>query len=116
MGNHDMKSMHNYQHSKKRGCSYYFMKLDFEILKPLLIYKYDRQKMHQEDDFVEYMMNDGNILGSIYGQIDPEVLQQEDDKRVTATLSKMIEHNRLSHSHDNLNKSNTIKSFSGFKE
>ena len=53
--------------ARKRGCGFYFKKLDYEILRPLLIYKYEREEMHRQDDFIEMMMSDGNLLGSIYG-------------------------------------------------
>jgi len=52
---------------RKRGCGFYFKKLDYEILRPLLIYRYEREEMHRQDDFIEMMMSDGNLLGSIYG-------------------------------------------------
>jgi hypothetical protein len=47
----------------KRTCSYYFKKLDYEILRPLLIHNYVREVMHRQDDYVEMIINDGNILG-----------------------------------------------------
>jgi len=56
-----------YGYYENRNCGYYWEKLDYEILKPLLIYKYQREEMHRQDDFVELMMSDGNLLGSIYG-------------------------------------------------
>jgi hypothetical protein len=33
-----------------RGCSYYFVKLDEEILRPLLIYKYNEEEMWYQDE------------------------------------------------------------------
>jgi len=53
----------------KRDCRYYFMKLDYEILKPLLIYKYEYEEMHKQDDYVEFMMSDNNMMGSVYSQM-----------------------------------------------
>jgi len=41
------KSMRDYNRRKKRDCKYYFAKLDYEILRPLLIYKYEREEMHK---------------------------------------------------------------------
>ena len=55
---------------RKRGCGFYFKKLDYEILRPLLIFRYEREEMHRQDDFIEMMMSDGNLLGSIYGKLD----------------------------------------------
>lgn len=66
-GANDRKSMQMYKERVKKDCSYYFMKLDFEILKPLLIYKFDREKMNKEDQFADIMMSDANMLGSVYG-------------------------------------------------
>jgi hypothetical protein len=44
---------------RKRGCGFYFKKLDYEILRPLLIFRYEREEMHRQDDFIEMMMSDG---------------------------------------------------------
>ena len=43
------------QYGKKKGCSYYLVKLDEEIMRPLLIYKYDEEEMWQQDEQVELM-------------------------------------------------------------
>lgn len=45
--------MRHYDKAAKKGCKYYFSKLDYEILRPILIYKYDKEKMHREDDIHE---------------------------------------------------------------
>ena len=55
---------------RKKGCGFYFKKLDYEILRPLLIYRYEREEMHRQDDFIEMMMSDQNLLGSIYGNME----------------------------------------------
>jgi len=39
----------------QKGCSYYFVKLDEEILRPLLIYNYDEEAMWEQDEQVELM-------------------------------------------------------------
>jgi len=84
---------------KKKGCAFYFKKLDYEILRPILIYKYDRDVMHREDDFVEYLMNDNNIMGSIYGKIDPEVMKSDHhQERITMALSRIFEKEKLAQS------------------
>ena len=59
---------------RKRGCGFYFKKLDYEILRPLLIYRYEREEMHRQDDFIEMMMSDNQLLGSIYGNMDQSIL------------------------------------------
>jgi hypothetical protein len=60
-----------------RTCSYYFKKLDYEILRPLLIHNYTREVMHRQDDFVEMVINDGNVLHNImdrvYGRVDFQI-------------------------------------------
>lgn len=33
-------------------------KLDYEILKPILIYKYEKETMHKQDDIYEMMQVD----------------------------------------------------------
>jgi len=55
---------------KSKGCAYYFVKLDEEILRPLLIYKYDEEEMWYQDEQVELMQSDVNFIGSIYGKMD----------------------------------------------
>jgi len=40
-------ALSEYQTYKKKDCGYYFAKLDYEIMKPLLIYKYDRDEMNR---------------------------------------------------------------------
>lgn len=52
------KGLRNYQKSEKKGCRYYFSKLDYEILRPLLIYNYDRERMHKQAKFVEIVNED----------------------------------------------------------
>jgi hypothetical protein len=74
--------------TQKRSCGFYFKKLDYEILRPLLIFRYEREEMHRQDDFIEMMMSDGNLLGSIYGNMDQSMLsysgyeQENQDNRV----------------------------------
>jgi hypothetical protein len=62
--------MRNYEGRQKRDCKYYFSKLDYEILRPLFIYKYERDEMHRQDDLIEMMIEDQNMIGSIYGKLD----------------------------------------------
>lgn len=33
-----------------KGCAYYFLKLDEEVLRPLLIYKYDEERAYHEEE------------------------------------------------------------------
>lgn len=66
------------------------MKLDFEILKPILIYKYDREEMNRQDIFVEAMISDANMLGSVYGKLDDNLLEHgNNQERVAIALSHM---------------------------
>ena len=50
--------------------------MDYEILRPLLIYKYQREEMHRQDEFVEMMINDQNLVGSIYAKIDHQEIRK----------------------------------------
>jgi hypothetical protein len=34
----------------QRGCSYYFVKLDEEILRPLFIHNYNEEEMWEQDE------------------------------------------------------------------
>lgn len=70
--------MLEYKDSEKRDCSYYFLKLDFEILKPILIYKYNIEEMNRQDDYIEIIMSDANLLGSIYGKMDESMLNNDE--------------------------------------
>lgn len=63
-----------------KDCSYYFEKLDIEILRPLLIYKYQREKMERQDEFVELMLS--NVMGSIYDKIEDEVLFSQKENAI----------------------------------
>lgn len=64
------------------------MKLDFEILKPILIYNYNREVMDREDKFVEAMMSDANLLGSVYGKLDDDLLENGmNQERVAIAIS-----------------------------
>ena len=87
-------SMMDYKDQEKKDCSYYFLKLDFEILKPLLIYKYDAEEMNRQDDYVEMIMSDANLLGSIYGKMDESMLKVDEHaerSRITMALSYVQE-------------------------
>ena len=56
--------------SDNKNCTYYLKKLDYEILKPMLIYKYQHEEMHRQDDYIDMMQSDANLIGSIYGKLD----------------------------------------------
>ena len=76
-GNQNRRKTHSlseYQTYKKKDCAYYFAKLDYEILRPLLIYRYDREEMHRQDEFIDLMLSDANLLGSVYGKMDDQLL------------------------------------------
>lgn len=55
-------SLRNYNRRRKRDCKYFFAKLDYEILRPLLIYNYQREEMHRQDDLLELIRKDENLL------------------------------------------------------
>lgn len=38
---------------KKKGCKGWFARLDYEKLRPFLIYKYEWAKMHKEAEIIE---------------------------------------------------------------
>jgi hypothetical protein len=83
-------SMMSYKDIEKKDCAYYFLKLDYEILKPLLIYKFDAEEMNRQDDYIELIMSDANLLGSVYGKMDGQMLQSNDEaerERIAMALS-----------------------------
>lgn len=53
----------------KRGFKYYFNKLDTEILKPLLIHKYNAETLERQEQFVELIQNDKEAMFKVYGAI-----------------------------------------------
>lgn len=85
----------------KRTCSYYFKKLDYEILRPLLIHNYVREVMHRQDDYVEMIINDGNILGQVYGQLDFRIQESETQEvlldRVTQAVQEVAKEIQMQH-------------------
>lgn len=73
--------------------------MDFEILKPLLIYKFDAEEMHRQDDYIEIIMSDANLMGSIYGKMDDALFQTNDmaeRERITIALSYVQKNDRNS--------------------
>ena len=64
------KSLRDYKKREKKDCGYFFSKLDYEILRPLLIYKYEREEMHRQDEFIDMIMSDNNIIASAYSKVD----------------------------------------------
>jgi len=42
-----------FKKNQKKNCLYFFKKLDYEILRPLFIYDYERNKMKKDDEMVE---------------------------------------------------------------
>lgn len=77
----------------KKDCSYYFLKLDYEIIKPLLVYKYDYKKMERADDYVDLIMTDTNLLGSVYDDMEMEVIEDNNEEamreRVQSVMQKL---------------------------
>lgn len=71
----NVDEMRNYDKRKKKNCKYYFSKLDYEVLRPLLIYKYEKETMHLQDDIYELLQSKQNVLGSIYQQMDNTELE-----------------------------------------
>lgn len=77
----------------KKDCTYYFLKLDYEIIKPLLVYKYDYKKMEREDEYVDLIMTDTNLLGSVYDDMEMEVIEDNNEEamreRVQSVMQKL---------------------------
>jgi hypothetical protein len=44
-----------------------------------LIYKYDIEEMHRQDDYIEIIMSDANLLGSVYGKMDDNLFEEGDE-------------------------------------
>jgi hypothetical protein len=92
--------MMSYKDIEKKDCGYYFLKLDYEILKPLLIYKFDAEEMNRQDDYIEIIMSDANLLGSIYGKMDEDLLQSGDEaerERIAIALSYVQDNKNTSY-------------------
>ena len=41
---------------QKKNCIYFLKKLDYEILRPLFIYNYEREQMKKDDELVQQML------------------------------------------------------------
>jgi hypothetical protein len=54
---------------QKKDCRYYLKKLDYEILRPLFIYDYERSKMQKDDELVEQMLADAPVIGNVYSRV-----------------------------------------------
>ena len=54
---------------QQKNCGYYFKKLDYEILRPLFIYDYERSKMKKEDEMVQQILADAPIIGTVYSKV-----------------------------------------------
>lgn len=46
-GKSDNGTIKGFKGTHKKSCAFYFKKLDYEIIRPLLIYNYDREVMHK---------------------------------------------------------------------
>jgi len=69
-------SMRHYNQRKKRDCKYFFSKLDYEILRPLLIYKYEREEMHRQDEYIDMMLSNQKELQEAYSRVDHDELRK----------------------------------------
>lgn len=61
------------EEEQKKGCAFYFNELDKKILKPILVYKYNQDKMERDDQVNDFMLSYANILGSIMGDEAEEI-------------------------------------------
>lgn len=86
----DNMSMTSYLERPVRDCAYYFLKLDFEIIKPLLIYKFEekQEELQREDEYVELLMSEGNMMGTIYASMDDNGNQDIVRQKVNMAVSK----------------------------
>lgn len=66
----EVGTIKGFKGTHKKSCSFYFKKLDYEIIRPLLIHNYDREVMHKQDDYVEMMLNDVNMIGDAFGKME----------------------------------------------
>ena len=91
-------SLRQYNKQKKKDCKYFFGKLDYEILRPLLIYKYDKEKFHQQDQFMDIVNNDKDLLQEAYSRINLKEMmkasmvmdnEQNQMERITKVVSQL---------------------------
>lgn len=77
---------------QEKGCSHYFKVLDQQVLKPLLIYKYNYAQMHQQDDLLEHIKENKDALLNTYKEL---LKKQEDNQtmdmneRITQTVVQL---------------------------
>lgn len=53
------------EEANKKGCAFYFNELDKKILKPILVYKYNQERMERHDQVNDFLLSYANILGSV---------------------------------------------------
>ena len=66
---------------KKRTCGDYLTRLDQLVLRPLLIYKYEKDKEARARDFYDMFQNEGNHVRKLY------------EKKKTLRIEAMSDHN-----------------------
>jgi len=73
------------ENEEEKGCSHYFNVLDKQVLKPLLIYKYNYLQMHQQDDLLEHIKENKDALLNTYINLKKEEGDQAMDinERIT---------------------------------
>lgn len=86
------KSMAMYKNRRKKDCKYFLAKLDYEIIRPMLIYNYEREEMHRQAEVLDMIMNDVNIIGQVYGKVEPHILDKShnEDERAQMRISQAI--------------------------
>ena len=43
--------------------------------------------MHRQDEFIDLMLSDANLLGSVYGKMDDELIQSRDESMMFDRVS-----------------------------
>lgn len=69
-GKSEVGTIKGFKGTHKKSCAFFFKKFDYEIMRPILIYNYDREVMHKQDDYVEMMLNDVNMIGDAFGNME----------------------------------------------
>lgn len=61
----------------EKTCGYYFKTLDEMIIRPLLIYKYEKKSMKDIDEIMELIASDQNAMQEIYRKMSPLISRDQ---------------------------------------
>lgn len=71
---------------KHETCVDYFKKFDEQILKPILIYKYSKERKEKQFELYEVMKNKGQNIEKLYATKKPSYMEEKKEDSVLDTI------------------------------